>query len=48
VTRVDVLNREGQAVRSKRFHLGHEAWQKTRREDVTIEGLEPCLALFGL
>ena len=45
---LDVLNREGQAVRSLPLRLGREAGEKTRRDDVTPEGLEPCLALLGL
>jgi RimJ/RimL family protein N-acetyltransferase len=45
---IDVLNRGGEPVTSVRFRLGREAWEKTRREDITIEGLDPCLALFGL
>jgi len=44
----DVLNRDGRPVRSRRFRLEGEVWEKFRRDDVTIEGLEPCLALFCL
>lgn len=44
----EVLDRGGVAVRSLRFRLAREVWEKSRRDDVTIEGLEPCLALFGL
>jgi RimJ/RimL family protein N-acetyltransferase len=45
---IDVLNRDGEPVTSIRFRLGRPAWEKTRRTDISIEGLEPCLALFGL
>lgn len=30
------------------FVLTSERWQPNRRDDITIEGLEPCLDLFGL
>ena len=30
------------------YRLSRERWQAHRREDISIEGLEPCLELFGL
>lgn len=27
--------------------LERESWERTRRDDITVEGLEPCLALLG-
>ena len=29
-----------------RFRLSREAWERRRREDIEILGLEPCLDLF--
>jgi RimJ/RimL family protein N-acetyltransferase len=34
--------------RMEYFLLTRERWQERRRDDITIEGLEPCLPLFGL
>ena len=30
------------------FVLTREMWEARRRNDIVIEGLEPCLELFGL
>ena len=30
------------------FRLTRSAWEAHRRDDITIEGLEPCLELFGV
>jgi len=30
------------------FRLRREAWETRRRGDITVEGLQPCLELFGL
>ena len=30
------------------YRLSRESWQARRRDDISIEGLEPCLELFGL
>ncbi len=32
----------------RHFRLTAERWLENRRDDITIEGLEPCLPLFGL
>ena len=32
----------------RRFLLTRDAWQPTRRDDIEIEGLAPCLPLLGL
>jgi RimJ/RimL family protein N-acetyltransferase len=29
------------------FRLSRERWERTRRDDIVISGLEPCLELFG-
>ena len=31
-----------------KFAMSREAFERTRRDDITIENLEPCLPLFGL
>ena len=30
------------------FRMERAAWEAQRRDDITIEGLEPCLELFGI
>lgn len=40
-TRRDTVDRQ------LRFVLTRENWEAQRRDDIEIEGLEPCLALFG-
>lgn len=30
------------------YRLTREAWEAHRRDDISIEGLEPCLEMFGL
>lgn len=44
----EVRDRQGRPVRELRFRLEREVWERTRRHDVEIEGLDPCLPLFGL
>ncbi len=43
-----VLLRRGQPARCLRFRLSREQWAPGRRDDVTIDGLDPCLPLLGL
>jgi RimJ/RimL family protein N-acetyltransferase len=38
----------GQPRRAIRCILEREVWQKNRRDDIQIHGLEPCLPMFGL
>jgi RimJ/RimL family protein N-acetyltransferase len=38
----------GKAVKSLRLRLDRETWQRTRSVPVTVQGLEPCLPMFGL
>jgi RimJ/RimL family protein N-acetyltransferase len=38
----------GKPVREEKFRLTRERWQSLERPPVEIEGLEPCLPLFGL
>jgi len=40
--------RDGAATREVRFKLERTAWESRPRHDITIDGLEPCLAMFGL
>lgn len=39
---------DGVAARSLRYRLERADWEATRPDDITIEGLEPCLPLLGL
>ncbi|HEV3225550.1 MAG TPA: GNAT family protein [Acidimicrobiales bacterium] len=39
--------RRDQADRQLHFVLSRERWQERRRDDIEIEGLGPCLELFG-
>lgn len=45
-TQID--DREGRPVRHLRFVLTRERWQARRRDDITIENLDPCLPLLGV
>jgi RimJ/RimL family protein N-acetyltransferase len=40
--------RRGQPAVTQRLRLDRATWQATARPQVTIHGLEPCLAMFGL
>jgi RimJ/RimL family protein N-acetyltransferase len=44
----EIRNRQGVAAREVRFRLERAAWERTRRSDVEIEGIEPCRTMFGL
>lgn len=39
--------RRDRADRQLHFAMTHERWKERRRDDIEIEGLEPCLDLFG-
>jgi RimJ/RimL family protein N-acetyltransferase len=43
---VEVVDREGEPARLHRWVLTRANWTPTRRDDVTIEGLAPCLPLL--
>lgn len=43
-----VVASRGHAVREIRFRLERDEWERRRRDDIVIEGLEPCLPLLGL
>jgi RimJ/RimL family protein N-acetyltransferase len=42
----DVLLRREQPDRLLKFRMPRAAWEAVRRDDITIEGLEPCLPLL--
>ena len=42
----DLLPRADEPVRQIRLKLTRERWEQHRRDDIVIEGLEPCLELF--
>jgi RimJ/RimL family protein N-acetyltransferase len=44
----DVASPRGVPVRNRKFRLTRERWQSRERPHVEIEGLEPCLPLFGV
>jgi RimJ/RimL family protein N-acetyltransferase len=39
--------RRGAPARALRFELDRAGWERIRRDDIAIEGLEPCLPLLG-
>jgi RimJ/RimL family protein N-acetyltransferase len=43
-----VVAREGAAARSIKWILPRDRWLEHRRDDIDIDGLEPCRPLFGL
>jgi RimJ/RimL family protein N-acetyltransferase len=45
---IDRYVRRGMPAVSRRFRLDRQAWQDSQPVPAVIEGLEPCLALFGL
>lgn len=45
---VSVELRRDQADTQLHFTMTRSSWQTRRRDDIDIEGLEPCLDLFGL
>lgn len=42
-----ILAVDGKPQRELRFRLPREIWEQRRRDDIVIEGLEPCLELLG-
>jgi RimJ/RimL family protein N-acetyltransferase len=44
----DIGAPRGMPVRQIRLLLTRAAWEKNRRHDIRIHGLEPCLPMFGL
>lgn len=43
----DLTLRRGTASRHLRLRLERDEWQRRRRDDIVIEGLEPCLPILG-
>jgi hypothetical protein len=44
----DIALRRDAADRQIRLKLERAEWEKRRRDDIVIEGLEPCLPLLGV
>ena len=44
----EIKVRRGQPARSIRFVLDRADWERRKREDIRIEGLEACRSMFGL
>ncbi len=44
----DIGAPRGMPMRHIRLLLTREAWEKNRRHDIQIHGLEPCLSMFGV
>ena len=42
-----LIGRRGVPTLHQNFRLTREAWEKRRRDDIALHGLEPCLALLG-
>jgi RimJ/RimL family protein N-acetyltransferase len=42
------VEREGKPALMLKFQLEREVWERQKREDIRIVGLEPCLELFGV
>ena len=45
---IELHARRGTAAATRRLRLDRQTWEATRTVPVTIEGLEPCLSMFGL
>lgn len=45
---IELNARRGQAAETQRLRLDRKTWEATRTVPVTIEGLEPCLPMFGV
>lgn len=43
----DLALRRGEASRHLRLRLERDEWERRRRDDIVLEGLEPCLPLLG-
>jgi RimJ/RimL family protein N-acetyltransferase len=43
----DPAARRGAPARSLRWELDRAGWERIRRDDIAIDGLEPCLPLLG-
>jgi RimJ/RimL family protein N-acetyltransferase len=43
----ELVLRRDEAVRHLRFRLERDEWARRRRDDIELDGLEPCLSLLG-
>jgi RimJ/RimL family protein N-acetyltransferase len=44
----EIARRRDEAATMVRLRLTREAWERHRRDDIVIEGLDACLAMFGV
>ena len=44
----DLVERRGQRARHHRLLLQRSTWERNRRDDIKIHGLDDCLQMFGL
>jgi len=44
----EMMARRGRPVRHIRLVLHRQVWERSRREDIQVHGLEACLPMFGL
>lgn len=44
----DLSNFNGEVAEQFRFRLKRAAWEQTRRDDIELVGVEPCLRLLGV
>jgi RimJ/RimL family protein N-acetyltransferase len=44
----DVMARRGRPARMLKLRLDRATWERNRRHDIRIDGLEACLPMFGL
>jgi RimJ/RimL family protein N-acetyltransferase len=42
-----LLARRGEPTAHLRYRLSRQGWEATRRDDIALHGVEPCLALLG-
>jgi RimJ/RimL family protein N-acetyltransferase len=42
-----ILAREGRPARNLKWRLTRERWLASRRDDIAVHGIEPCLGLLG-
>lgn len=43
-----IMDRDGQPSRQLQFVMTRDRWEQIRRDDIEVDGLEPCLPLLGL
>ncbi|MEJ7584388.1 MAG: GNAT family protein [Acidimicrobiales bacterium] len=43
-----IHDRKGEPVAMLRYAMSRQSWERRRHDDISVEGLEPCLTMFGL